>query len=418
MAITQVIQPVFISRDDCQELNNFNRFLQLSSILKRPVAAAVKRFSFLIMEKHFTIGENLTAETRKAIEQLLKADELKRQYIEELHTRSCYRDFFEHYSDESVHAFIREYAARKAYYAIHGDKKAEEQSEAELKFRHQAEKYFAEIQQKKLFDLQCLWRTGKLKLDGIGSTADFAPLEFCIFSVPFLKPVTEHELNLYLDFLSTEETVHCHDYRWQDYDSFKMAFESGQWDRIPEWYRFYDKALGAESLLQGEDLMSRKETEWWNCKTKRVESLPYSEEPVKPDLEFNYNSLEFFVYTFEDRRIIRQFMAAERFHPDIDNNRMLQEAWNMLCEADENICIQQTGNWKTAIIETANQYRKQKTAECMKDLFREYQLRLKAGIPFHAGENDTLFEYHSMKANLYNQKLIAAKRAGGKETSG
>lgn len=368
------------------------------------------------MEKMITHWENLSVEARKEIERIIKADELKRQYMEELHTRPCYRDFFDHYQDESVPAFIDEYAKRKAHYTIHGDIKADEQSEAELKFRHLAEKYFAEIQQKKLFDLQCLWRAGKIKLDGICSTADFAPLEFCIFSVSFLKPVTEHELNIYLDYLITDESAGSHDYRWQDYDSFKLAFDSNQPERIPEWYNFYDKALGTESLLSEEDKKGQEEKKWLDRQWKELNASESSAETGKPSLEFNYNSLEFFVYTFEDRKTIRQFMAAERFHPEIDNNRLLDEAWKLLRESDDNISITKTGNWKAALIETADRYRKQKTAECLKDLFREYQLRLKAGIPFCAGENDTLFEFYAVKVNLYNQKLTAAKIASGKES--
>lgn len=365
------------------------------------------------MEKIMTIWESLSNDARTEIERIIKSDELKRQYMEELHTRPCYRDFFDHYNEESVHAFIREYAARKTYYAIHGETKANEQSEAELKFRHWAEKYFAEIQQKKLFDLQCLWRAGKIKLDGIGSTADFWPLEYCIFSVPFLNPVTEHELSIYLDYLLTEESVNSHEYRWQDYDFFKHMSESNQPANIPEWYRFYNKALDAESLLNGEDLIGKEERSILQSVKKEEEEA--KEENSKPDLEFNYNSLEFFVYTFEDRRTIRQFMAAERFHPEIDNNHLLNEAWNLLREADDDISIVKTGNWKSVLIETAGRYRKQKIAECMKDLFKEYQLRLKAGIPFRAGEDDTLFEFYSVKANLFNQKLMTARRESGKK---
>ncbi len=394
----------------------FFGFLQLSSILKRIRTHGVKRYSFLIMEKKIALGETLSSEAKTEIERIIKADELRRQYMEELHTRPCYRDFFDHYNDESVHAFIREYANRKAHYTIHGDTKADEQSEAELRFRHLAENYFAEIQQKKLFDLQCLWRAGKIKLDGIGTTADFTPLEFCIFSVPFLKPVTEHELNIYLDYLTTEEAAGSHDYRWQDFDSFKLAYETCQPDRIPEWYRFYDKALGAESLLNEEDKRGQEEGKWLSSVTKQDNTFGVTAENGKPDLEFNYNSLEFFIYTFEDRKTIRQFMASERFHPEIDNNRLLMDAWHLLREADDEICISKTGNWKNILIETADQYRKKKTAGCMKDLFKEYQLRLKAGIPFRAGENDSLFEFYSVKANLYNQKLLAGKRAAGKES--
>lgn len=365
------------------------------------------------MEKIIADWEILSSETRKEIERIIRADELKRQYMEELYTLPCYRDFFEHYSEESVHTFISEYAKRKAYYALHGERAAVAQSESELRFRHLAEKYFAEIQQKKLFDLQCLWRAGEITLEGVVSSSDFAALEFCIFSIPFLKPVTQHELNIYLDYLATEESVSGHEYRWQDYSAFKTAFDSGQHKHIPGWYQFYDKALGAESLLKLENKREAEEMLWLNHSSVYQESRPDTD-LVKPDLEFNYHTLEFFVYTFEDRNNIRNFLAVERFHPDIDDNKLLFDSWKLLLESSDEINIATTGNWKKALIETANRYRKQKVAECLKDLFREYQLRLAAGIPVHYGENDALFEYYSIKASHYYQKISSAKISAGK----
>jgi hypothetical protein len=93
---------------------------------------------------------------------------------------------------------------------------------------------------------------------------------------------------------------------------------------------------------------------------------------------------------------------------------LLFDSWKLLLESSDEINIATTGNWKKALIETANRYRKQKVAECLKDLFREYQLRLAAGIPVHYGENDALFEYYSIKASHYYQKISSAKISAGK----
>jgi hypothetical protein len=354
----------------------------------------------------------LSAGTRRQMEELIRADELIRQYTDELYTRPCYREFFDQYHPESVHAFIREYARRKAQYRM-AEEENTERSEPELKWRCFAESCLAEIQQKKLFNLQCLWRAEQVHLDGIQTTADFLPLEFKIFSVPFLSPITEHELNLYLEYLMSVEKVTDHTCRWQDYDRMKEAYQSHHPEDIPAWYRFYDTALGSTSLLSLED--KKGEAEKQILQKVSYGSVPdrASMSDDRPRLEFNYHTLEFFVYTFENKKIIRQFLHAERFHPDIDNNKMLFDSWNMLLESDEEIPVSGSGDWKAVLIQTADQYRRKKTAQALTALFKEYNLRLSTGIPFTAACNEPLFEHYSEKAACYRQLLTRIQKQAG-----
>ncbi len=356
----------------------------------------------------------LSASTRRQMEELIRLDELIRHFTDELYTRPCYREFFDQYDPVSVHDFIREYARRKAQYRL-AEEQNVEQVEPELKWRSFAEGCLAEIQQKKLFNLQCLWRAEQIQLESIQTTADFLPLEFKIFSVPFLSPVTESELNLYLEYLMNMETVADHTCRWQDYDRIKEAYENNHPEDIPVWYRFYDSALGSESLLSLEDKKGEAERQL-------LQKAPYDSllkqsllQDERPYLKFNYHTLEFFVYTFENKQIIRQFLQAERFHPDIDNNKLLFDSWNILLEADEAIQVNDKGDWRTVLINTADQYRRKKTAQALAALFKEYRLRISTGIPFMAAGNEHLFEYYSGKAASYHQLLTRVRKKAGNE---
>ncbi|MCC6385438.1 MAG: hypothetical protein LC117_06820 [Bacteroidia bacterium] len=354
----------------------------------------------------------LSARAIRSIELIAQKDNLTRQFIDELYTSARYHDFFNHYSDESANEFIRQYASRKALYTLQGKQLEDEKLENDLKFRTLAEKYFEEILQKKLFDLQCLWRAGKKHLENVLVTRDFLHLEFDIHNIPFLKPVTRYELEIYLDYLNSTETQADHNYKWQDYNQFKSAYDKGMMDQIPEWYRFYDQALGIESLLHYDDIKGNKENSLLARFYENTEANnDFSEQ--KPELEFNFNTLEFFVHTFEDRNTIRTFTVAERKHPDLDSNKRLLDAFNLLFHTEEEISISGKGNWKELLIDTAGKLYKQKITQSMKEIFTEYSLRINSGIACSAARENSLNNFYASQAEHYRKKIIAARKAKG-----
>ena len=72
-------------------------------------------------------------------------------------------------------------------------------------FLYYAEDALREIQQKKLFDLQCQWRAEMIELKGISTTNDFEYWEMNIREAKFLTRITEGELKTYMDYLKSSE---------------------------------------------------------------------------------------------------------------------------------------------------------------------------------------------------------------------
>ena len=71
-----------------------------------------------------------------------------------------------------------------------------------------------EILQKKLFDMQCLWRAEKIIIPEINVSSDFRYWEANIFNCPFIEPVTENEIEIILKHLTKEEPYRLdHDIR-------------------------------------------------------------------------------------------------------------------------------------------------------------------------------------------------------------
>src|SRR5665213_924310 len=102
----------------------------------------------------------------------LKNEETAKRIInetyEDLKNNSKYKEYFEQYRPDSIEEFIKSYSQQKGNcWLRHGEMYLKLENDAHNWFRVEADKCLWEIQQKKLFNLQCLWRAEKIQLEGV-----------------------------------------------------------------------------------------------------------------------------------------------------------------------------------------------------------------------------------------------------------
>ncbi|HEX2983457.1 MAG TPA: hypothetical protein VHO28_07930, partial [Ignavibacteriales bacterium] len=95
------------------------------------------------------------------------------EIIFDLKTNSIYKDFFGKYNKTSVESFINNYAFQKANLLKYGESYLLNEEKLFLTQKNKAELRLWEIQQKKLFNLQCQWRAGMISLPEIETSYDF-----------------------------------------------------------------------------------------------------------------------------------------------------------------------------------------------------------------------------------------------------
>ncbi|MEO5569660.1 MAG: hypothetical protein ABIT08_11625 [Bacteroidia bacterium] len=358
---------------------------------------------------------------KKEIEQQLKREKIIYNVKEELYCNPRYKDFFENYDEETIHAFVESYAKRKAFYIMHGQELLDEEETTQLYFHSLAENFIWEIQQKKLFDLQCLWRAEKIKLEEVQVTKDFLYHEAIIKNCPHNSPVTRDELQLYVDYLFSDDYPDKeHDFQWQDYDFIKnqslMFCNSG----IPAWYSYYDKHVHGKNMHDLADIRGEKEFFYLELLSKKnavkklyedVNGKNKNEE--KSFLQFNYKTLEFFINTFEDKSIIRNFYTAERQHPDLSNNSELDAAIRVLRISDENVSISANRNWKDAVIEAAKFYKTKKIAEALLTVYEQYTMRIKTQLPFYNETDCARQQIVLRNVENYKKQILKARGLNG-----
>ncbi len=365
-------------------------------------------------------------------EEEIRVEIIRQQTEDELRSQSIYQEFFNQFNPHSVESFIKNYARRKALYLTRGQEYINLQEQKELKYKMLAEEALWSIQQKKLFNLQCQWRAEQIKLKGIEHTTQFLTLGTNIQHCPFIAPVSNAELELFISFLKSGQANQVFGYdNWQDYDVFIAeaddcylpGIDGPLESRIPSWYKFFDDHMGTGYLLTLPDSRGEKEQRYRvEARKQQLKEIKNSDSKKSTDSRpflsiFDTNIVESFVKQFEDKRTLKYCKAVEEFQSQMDDNIELDDALETLRLASTKVNIRANVDWKEAIIDAARQYELSQVADALYAVHQEYNFRLENGINFSQSVMDKKREEYTYTLSdlAKNQILLGRKLLGEDE---
>lgn len=332
------------------------------------------------------------------------------QHREYLRTEPNYLNYFAQFDPESVERFINDYGKSK-YYKYEREEYYKSRYEAyQTHFLSHAERYLEQILQKKLFNLQCLWRADQIELPLVDISDDFVYWSNNIRACPFIPPITEEEIDLCIRFLKEDiDWGHCNNpYAediWQDYEEFKnqLFIDENQGTpeaeelrfyatEMPQLYLFFDTYQGTTHLLRLPDIRGKKERvykdEGRNIAYEERVAVLKAENKIKVDENGNivhkttalpilYSSDEAkFIEAAEDERTKDLFKAYE--HDRQSNHDLnyegLEDDLETLKEFDEPIPIEAYSDWRFAVRMATYRFRQKKAAEMLPYVYDSYLL--------------------------------------------
>ena len=268
-----------------------------------------------------------------------------------------------------------------------------------LKFKDEGEICLKQILQKKLFDLQCQWRAEQIKLPGVESKFDFLNWEQNIFNCPFLEPITQRELEVYIAYMQSSNYDADSFYGWQNYEDIKGFYNDAEEDddNSPDWYIFYDNQMGGnKGLLLLPDIRGEKEKKYMEFayaeQNKVIAQLPPPDPRPHLNINYDYPKLRKFLIEVDgDKEVLPAFdlWVSRREKADSWEKEEADRAFRLLEDADEPFPIYgEHTDWKLALIATANQYKKLKTIKALPAVYDEYLFRKQSGIAYPPPENN------------------------------
>ncbi len=317
------------------------------------------------------------------------------QWLAELDNSEAVQNYFKKFNKASVDTFRENYVRLKSYWYTSSEHNTDKNESEQLQWIHSAFGHLEVIQQKKLFDAQCLWRAEKVLYKEVEICEDFVFWQYDILNCPFIDPVDQDDIRLYAQYLQSnnaEEEVGYVD-SWQSYDELKEASENNDSDEeFPEWYGFHNNHTSSSALLLLPDIRGEKEAFYYRLcfNEHRDENIKKQEEynrdrDTRPSLYyFDPKVVEYFVTTFENRKvqnIYKEYTHANRYSDKEDRlNEIIQE----LLYTDEVVPIEAHYDWYQALELALKKYRCRKIAEALPAALEQYQMHIDMGIAFPA----------------------------------
>lgn len=329
--------------------------------------------------------------------------EFRKKTEEKLNTNEKIQAYFSNYSASSVKKFISTYIDNKLNWYRYNEHYERSLESLDDHWLDLAAQHLEVIQQKKLFDLQCQWRAEQVQLPGVEICFDFEIWEEDILNCPFLPPVTRDEVQMYKEYLASDDADLLDDYiwgspEWQAYTDLKQEWETGKGDlSMPEWYMYHNNNTGASVYLLLPDVRGEKEefyrdisfSEERRINDEKDKANPKAPAERKPDLNF-YNEVDDFLERFEDRITKKYYRASCQSSAENDEEETYTSMLSVLLKADGKVPMLADPDWREGLRKTVHRYKAGKIIEAMDDALAQYELTrsmelefAETGRPFH-----------------------------------
>ena len=319
-----------------------------------------------------------------------KPELTKAQIEETLSSDPRTQAYFKSFNPASVEYFVKDYARKKMTWHQYGKFYVDQCEEEDTQWIAHAARHLQYIQQKKLFDAQCLWRAEQASYPGVDITFDFRKWEEDVLRCPFIEPISEADVALYTRYLKSGNAdlldQRFRHVEWQEYTRLKRSADDDNSEtQFPEWYDYHNTATGSGVLLSLPNLRGTKEQfylrlyrEDWE---RRQNSPTLGPEESLPWISIaEPKMVEGFIKNFDDAITLDYYRAISRYTRHRDVEEELHNLITLLLKADEPLPMPHHHDFRQAIREAAYQYRCRKTAEHLPQAFEEYQLNRALGI--------------------------------------
>jgi hypothetical protein len=381
------------------------------------------------MEEQTNEEENLDSYTQKkvkdGIDDLLEEKNLKIKWYKEIENYPNIDAFFEPYSENSKKHFIDNYLSVKYSYTKYGDAYGRQIEAKHAKWIDEAHEQLEAILQKKLFDLQCLWRANQVVLEGVEICYDFEVWSKDIFNCPFLDPINEDDIKMYQEFLY-QGNVDLRDldfYEWQDYESIKAEYlNEGDGIEMPDWYSFHNLRTGNTALLLLPNDRGEKEDFYFSLRTPEEEEAyqktiiaQATKEKPKPYLNyFDHKIITQFVNTFEDEVSKKRYA---NYNELFGGKRDALFDYNDLCynieEINEPIPVEGHYDLKQAMHIAYRNYCLKKIAEHLPIAHEQYLLNKQMGFAIN-NQPENKYERPDIR-KIYLEAILRGRKLNDEE---
>ena len=307
---------------------------------------------------------------------------LQEEIEHDLETNPRYAEFFKKFKTKSaLRSFIGNYAYQKTNFLLFGKNYHKRIIDWQGDLLESAWEYLSIILQKKLFDLQCLWRAEKIKIPDIEICDQFDYWGFYIETCPFLDTITDEEYKTLCSFIAEKSNFYdiITSIEWQDYPAPTLELMQDPESQLLYWFEYYnDKLNTPDYSLIYDDIRGEKESKYDDRPPMSEEwsdlLYPEESESLYP-IGIEKGALDEFMNRYENKKLHKYRDAHERkefFTSPYLLPTLFEDAIEILRYSKEPVPIENHKKWYEAIIRSANNYWKAELFKRLESAYEEY----------------------------------------------
>ena len=360
------------------------------------------------------------------IAKLRESNSLYKQWLKEYDEMEGIDAFFERYPAGTKTKFLSSYITKKYLWHQQGDLCLKKHQERKQQWIYKAYEHLGAILQKKLFDMQCLWKAEQVTIKEIEISFDFEIWEQNVLNCPFIDLITEDEIRMYQDFLMQDD-LDIDDTEfdgWQGHYEIKKGYTiSGLSHYVPAWYDYHNRRTGENLVLTLEDIRGKKEDFYADlARQYELEINNGIDKHHEPFHLFNFTDkdlIEFFVTTFDDETTQQKYFEfkekflefdqeEEDYEEAIIKNRANFQLLRKMNELDELVAVPSDDDFKQALAKGYSRYCSEKIAKLLPIVYQLYLTTKKTGLIFKCKKIQLLELRDEIK-----EEIIQGRRLNG-----
>ncbi len=328
------------------------------------------------------------------IERLKYKEKLRDFFENDLLTNPKYKTFFDKYVPFYTRGFIFHYVQHKLS-LIDKPKWFLDAENGFLDYQKAREMLdiIELILQKKLFNMQLLWRAEQITIPGIRTSVDFESWENNPFDCPFIEPITAEETAVMKEFLLSgnynDEGIRFL-FSWQKYDAMIEEDEEEGESSMPEWYRFYDEKMNTGDLLFLPEIRGAKEEvyiqKYFAWKRTQPPGIHPPQEPYvkrRESIFGNEQTYTEFMELFEDDyfcTLHHNWTLIEELKDETYDKDAVDDALHILGNAEVPPIMEGGLPWHQAIINCAKTYKCEQRANALEEAVQDFNMKRELNI--------------------------------------
>ncbi len=358
------------------------------------------------------------------IEKIKRKEEFFKQIVHELKTEERFVNYFKQFDPSSVEGFITYYARNKVRWYELGEFYKRQKELKKQEWILGGFSALIQIQQKKLFNAQCLWRAEMIKLEGIEICRDFDYWQYNILWYQGIPHVEQHEIDFFIRYLRESSLENNFDriFEMQSHYHIKNAFFKKEYPSYYNpWYQFYDLEFGTHSLFELPNIRKEKEEFYMNLHRQECQRISNekTEATVNTPSRLKYfnervnDFFENFLKENESKELYSYYAAYQRFHKLCNlNDEPVINIYKLKKLPSPNLPIVAADDWRTAVKMTWEKYRRDRVIEFLPEAYQIYLNHLGEKWDY-PGNKENPFEDEKRLKRGYRKGIINGRILNG-----